>query len=158
SDVDPQRIAFYGLGIGSAVALHTAVSEGGCRALVVEGAPSLRDTLREQHQDENAVSSTLAVGFAEFVHAPDDAEPSENAAKLRMPSLWLGGGELPRGELRALLRAFVEMGGDKQLWIMPGTGAPPHALMTQDGEYQRAIARFLGSALDGAPDRVAVAW
>jgi hypothetical protein len=75
-----------------------------------------------------------------------------------MPSLWIGGADEPREELRATLRAFFEMKGDKQLWILPDTGHAPHSLLTHDGEYQRAVARFLRSALDGAPEQVAVSW
>jgi pimeloyl-ACP methyl ester carboxylesterase len=154
--VDAAKIAWFGTDIGAAIAMRTATVRGGCAALVLEDVPSLRDRLRETTATGEAASSTLAVGFAEFVHAPEDSEPADNAPKLTMPSLWLTGADRPRDQLRATLRAYVEMGGDKQLWLLPGTGRAPHGMLTHDGEYQRAIARFLRSALAGAPERIAV--
>ena len=154
--VDAAKVAWYGTDIGAAVALRTAAVRGGCAALVLEDVPSLRDRLRETTTTGEAVSSTLAVGFAEFARAPEDCEPADNAPNVKVPSLWLTGADRPREQLCATLRAYVEMGGDKQLWLLPGTGRAPHAMLTHDGEYQRAIARFLRSALDGAPERIAV--
>lgn len=158
ADVDPQKIAFYGLSLGSVVALHAAVHERCCRALVLENVPSPRDAIRARIEDRGQVATTLATGFAEFASLPEGIEPSENAALLTVPSLWIGGTDEPHDELRATLRAFFEMRGDKQLWVLPDTGRAPHSLLTHDGEYQRAVGRFLRSALDGTPEQVAVSW
>ncbi len=154
SDVDAERIAFYGLSIGSVVALHAAAHTAGCAALVLEGVPSPRDAIRTRIEARNQIASAIAVGFAEFAGLPEQFEPAENAPGLSMPSLWLAGANEPAADLQATLRAYFEMGGDKQLWVLPDTGAAPHSLLTHDGEYQRAIATFLCSALAGSPDQV----
>ena len=154
ADVDKNKVAWYGIDIGSAIALHAAVHTGGCKALVLEDMPSLRDHLRDTVGQGNAVSSTLSVGFAEFVHAPEDSEPMDNAPKVTTPSLWISGADRTANALRSTLGAYVAMGGDKQLWLVPSTSSSPHALMTHDGEYQRAVTTFLRSALDGTPDRI----
>jgi hypothetical protein len=141
------------------MALFAAAEFGGCQALVVEDTPSLRDQIRAQvAEDTGSVGTTLGAGALEFVSLPDRAEPSESAPQLRVPSLWIAGAEQPTATLQGTLRAYYEMGGDKQLWVLPGTGAPPHSLLTHDGEYQRAVAQFLCAALGGAPERVDVRW
>src|SRR5262245_29289468 len=157
-DVDADKIAYYGLSIGSIAALHAAAHHRACRALVLENVPSPRDGIRTRIESRGQVATTLAAGFAEFASVPEDIEPYENAAKLSMPSLWIGGTDEPKDELRATLRAWYEMRGDKQLWVLPDTGAAPHSLLTFDGESQRVVATFLRTALDGAPERVAASW
>jgi fermentation-respiration switch protein FrsA (DUF1100 family) len=157
-DVDAGKIAYYGVSIGSIAALHAAAHHRACRALVLENVPSPRDGIRTRIESRGQAATTLAAGFAEFASMPEDIEPSDNAAQLSMPSLWIGGTDEPKDELRATLRAWYEMRGDKQLWILPDTGPAPHSLLTFDGEYQRVVATFLRTALDGAPERVAASW
>lgn len=153
-DVDPQRIAYFGIALGSTIALHTAVREP-CAALVVESVQSPGERIRAAGE---AQGGAVPAGFLEWAAMPEGVEPQETAARLSMPSLWIAGAGEPAAELRASLRAYWEMGGEKQLWVLPETGAAPHSLLTHDGEYQRAVAAFLCSALDGAPGQVAVRW
>lgn len=157
-DVDAGKIAFYGLSFGGVFALHAAAHHAGCTALVVENVPSPRDAVRARIEARGQVAGTLAAGFAEFTGLPEDFEPADNAARLDIPSLFVAGADVQREQLRATLRAFFDMGGAKQLWILPDTAAAPHSLLTHDGEYQRTVATFLRTALDGAPEQVAVAW
>ncbi|MGE3171731.1 MAG: alpha/beta hydrolase [Planctomycetota bacterium] len=157
-EVDPDRLAFYGLGFGSVVALHAATARGTCRALVLEDVPSPTDAIAARIEQRGQMVSTLSVGFATFASLPDGIEPTETAAKVQVPSLWIAGADEPRPELRATLRAYFDAGGDKQLWLLPDTGRAPHSLLTHDGEYQRAVSAFLVSALGGEPARVATSW
>jgi hypothetical protein len=158
ADVDPRKIGYYGLAFGSVVALYAATRQHDCSALVVEDVPSPRDAIRHRIEARGQEATTLSVGFAEFAGLPDGIEPAETAAHLSMPSLWIAGTAQPPEQLRATLRAYFEMQGDKQLWAQPDTGPLPHSLLTCDGEYQRAVARFLRTALDGAPEQVAASW
>lgn len=151
-DVDRERIAFFGFGIGAAVALHEA-ARSGAAALVLENVPSLVELL-----DADGTMTSIRASVLEFGGIPENSEPVVTAKKVRSPSLWIAGAELPQRRLRAMLRAYVEAGGDKQLWVLPGTGDTPHALGTHDGEYQRNVVRFLQTALAGEPERVAVEW
>ena len=156
--VDRNRIAFYGVSIGSVAALRTAVRDYAPRALVLDEVPSPRDFIRERMQKRGEMVSTLGAGFTEFAALPEDCEPAENSAKLSMPSLWITATEAPKEQVTATLRAYYEMGGDKQLWAQAGTSSPPNALLTQDGEYQRAITTFLTTALAGSAERVSATW
>ncbi|MSR40144.1 MAG: alpha/beta fold hydrolase [Planctomycetes bacterium] len=157
-DVDPKKIAWYGIDIGSVVALHAAAHTGGCAALVVEDVPSIRQFFRATTDSGDSVSSTMSVGFAEFVHAPEDCEPSENSKGLSMPSLWITGADRSGVDIRSMMQAFTPMQGDKRLWLIPNTARSPHALMSHDGDYQRTVATFLKAALDSKTDRVAADW
>jgi len=155
-DVDKDRIAYYGLAFGSPVALNTAVREP-CRALIVENVPGLIDTISASPEVQSSTTPSVSAGILAF-GLPENVEAADNADKLSISSLWIAGADEPRDELRQTLRAYFEMGGDKQLWMLPGTGHAPHSLLTHDGEYQRAVTRFLRTALDGSPEQVSVAW
>ena len=155
-EVDPDRIAYYGIAFGSTVALNVALRDP-CRALVLENAPSLLDTLYTSPQVQESQSPGFRAGLLSL-GLPDGVEPSESSSKLFVPSLWIAGADEPRDELRQTLRAYYEMGGDKQLWMLPDTGHAPHSLLTHDGEYQRIVSRFLQSTLLGKPNHVRVAW
>jgi hypothetical protein len=85
--VDAGRVGFYGLSLGSVVALYTAVRQQGCSAIVVEDATSLRDAIAEQQRAAGS-SATFGTGIVEFTSLPDGVEPSESAAQLVVPSLW----------------------------------------------------------------------
>jgi hypothetical protein len=100
----------------------------------------------------------FAAGIAEFTSLPEEIEPDENAAKVKAPGLYIGGTEEPELDRRSLLRAFLAHKGKKQLWMLPATSRTPHSLLTHDGQYQKAVAGFLRSALDGPVERVHVEW
>lgn len=153
--VDRDRIAFYGLSIGSVAALRTAHRDFAPRALVLDDVPSPRDFIRDRMQKRGEMVSSIGAGFTEFAALPEDCEPFENSAKLAMPSLWITGTAASKDQVTATLRAYYEMGGDKQLWAQRDTGTPPHSLLTYDGEYQRVVATFLTTALAGSAERVA---
>ena len=155
-EVDPDRIAYYGLALGSTVALNVALRDP-CRALVIENAPSLVDALYTSPEVQDSESPGFRAGLLSL-GLPDGVEPAETARRLFAPSLWIAGADEPRDELRQTLRAYYEMGGDKQLWMLPDTGHAPHSLLTHDGEYQRIVTRFLQKTLMGEPDHVRVAW
>jgi hypothetical protein len=154
-DVDAAKLAYYGIGFGCSVAVHVARRHTPA-ALVLENALSIRQSLNDHVEQNEAVSKTMAIGFVEYTGLPEGTEAAENAAFLTTPSLWINGAEEQPDRLRSALAAFYEMGGDKQLWLLPETGKAPHSLLTHDGEYQRAVASFLRNALAGTPERLAL--
>ena len=157
-DVDARKIAYYGIALGSVVALRAAARQQPCAALVLENVPSARAAVREILDARGAKDVAADDALAVEQNLPRGCEPSLNSAQLTAPSLWIAGAEEPPAALAATLAAYGPMGGDKQLWLLPQTGNAPHSLLTHDGAYQQAVLRFLRSALAGAPERVAAQW
>jgi pimeloyl-ACP methyl ester carboxylesterase len=155
--VDANKIAFYGIGLGSSAALRAARLDRACQAMVLDETPSMRDFIAERARKRGDMVSTIGTGFTEFSTLPDSTDPGENAAQLAMPSLWILGAESPQETRVSTLRAWFDMKGDKQLLALPATSSPPHALLTHDGEYQRVVTTFLTSALGGSTERIATA-
>lgn len=156
--VDANKLAYYGISIGSIAALRTAAKDRAPAAMVLDDVPSPRDFIGQRQKERGEMISAVGTGFTEFAALPEASEPFENAAQLSMPSLWITGTDAPETAVVSTLRAYYAMGGDKQLWALPGTQLPPNDLLTHDGEYQRAVGTFLASALRGAPERIAVTW
>ncbi|MCA8948888.1 MAG: alpha/beta hydrolase [Planctomycetes bacterium] len=150
-DVDPDRIALFGTSLGAIAAMHAARPDDRCCALVFEHLPSLRDMLRATVADPDSALGAYSVGILEFAGLPENIEPVDNAPHVETRALFIATeNELPRNRT-ALLRAYDAFAGDKQLWVLPGTGEAPHAFLTFDGEYQRGIATFLDDAFAGRP-------
>lgn len=147
-DVDPQRIAFFGTGLGSLAAYWAARTQG-CQALVVEHLPSLREMLREAQRDDGTALSALSLGFTEAAKLPDEIEPEDVAGRVRVPTLFVASDGEPARDRKALVRTFQAHAGQKQLWLLAGTGRAPHGMLTHDGEYQARIAAFLATTLGG---------
>ncbi|HEU4417948.1 MAG TPA: alpha/beta fold hydrolase, partial [Planctomycetota bacterium] len=120
-DVDPGQIALFGTGLGSVAALWAARTQGPCKALVLEHLPSLRDMLRESMHDDGSAWSAYALGWAEFAGLPEDIEPDENAPHTKVRALFLATDQEPLRDRRALLRAYGQYGGERQLWLLAGT-------------------------------------
>lgn len=150
SDVDPQRIALFGTGLGSVAALWAARTQG-CQALVLEHLPSVREVLRESHGGDDSATTALSLGFTEFASLPEEIEPEDNAVRTKVPALFVASDGEPARDRKALVHTFGLYGGQKQLWVLQGTARAPHGMLTHDGEYQQQIAAFLGSALAGSP-------
>lgn len=149
-DVDPQRVALFGTGLGSVAALWAARTQG-AQALVLEHLPSLRDMVKESQGADGSALSAVQLGFTEFASLPEEIEPDDNAPRTKVPALFLASdGESPR-DRKALVRTYGAYAGQKQLWLMAGTGRAPHGMLTHDGEYQQQIADFLRKALAGQP-------
>ncbi|MEO6596501.1 MAG: alpha/beta hydrolase [Planctomycetota bacterium] len=157
-DVDREQVAFFGTGLGSVAALWAARTQGPCKALVLEGLPSLRDMLREGMGDDASALSAYTLGWVEFAGLPEGIEPDENAPRVKAPALFVLGDEEPARDRRALLRAYGEYGGPRQLWVLRATRAAPNGMLTYDGEYEQQIATFLQSAFANAPEHLATTW
>lgn len=147
-DVDPQRVALFGTGLGSVAALWAARTQG-AQALVLEHLPSLRDMLKESQGADGSALSAVQLGFTEFASLPEEIEPDDNAPRTRVPALFLASDGESARDRKALVRTFGAYAGQKQLWLLAGTGRAPHGMLTHDGEYQRHIATFLAGALAG---------
>ena len=152
--VDAQKIAFYGIGLGSAAALRVARFDAPCKAIVVDEAPAPRDFIVERALRRGEMVSTIGTGFTEFSALPESTDPGENAKELKVPSLWLLGSESSKETRVSTLRAWFDAGGDKQLLALHGAASPPNSLLTHDGEYQRIVAQFFAGALAGNAERV----
>lgn len=150
ADVDPQRIACYGTGLGSAVAMWAARTQH-CQALVLEHLPSLRDILRELQGDDGTAFAAMRLGFTEFANLPEDIEPDDNAPHMKAPALFLASDGEPARDRKALLRTYGAYAGEKQLWMLQGTARAPHGMQTYGDEYAQQVAFFLRHALAGAP-------
>ncbi|MBL9077877.1 MAG: alpha/beta fold hydrolase [Planctomycetes bacterium] len=148
-DVEPERTAYFGTGLGSTAALWAARTQRRCAALVLEGLPSPRAIVRESVTDDGSALSALTAGMVEFAGMPDDIEPEEGAPRLQIPALFLIGEAEPARDRIALGQSFRAYGGPKHLWLLRGTRAAPHALLQHDGEYQRRIGAFLQAAFAG---------
>ena len=136
-DVDPQRIALFGTGLGATAARWAAHTQG-CAALVLEHLP-----------DAHALAAEL--GFANADEALGDLDPpAATTASATMPALFLTGDGEPTADRLTLARAFAAHAGPRQLWLLEHTAAPPHGMGTHDGEYQQRLGTFLREALDGA--------
>lgn len=156
-DVDPEKVALFGTSLGSVAAMWAARTHPECCAVVFEHLPSLRDMLREAIDDDGSAISAYSLGVLEFTGLPENIEPSDNAPRVEARALFIAGeNELERNR-RSLLRAYSAYAGEKDLWIVPGTGQAPHAMLTHDGEYQRTIVEFLDRAFDGRPRPLAAA-
>ncbi|MCA8963798.1 MAG: alpha/beta fold hydrolase [Planctomycetes bacterium] len=156
-DVDKSKIAFYGTGLGSVAAMWAAKSQRDCVAMVLEGLPSLREQLRENVDDGSALGAyTLA--FSEFAGLPEDFEAADNAPLVKTPALFISGALEPARDRRALLTAFDQFGGPRELWVLPETGAAPHGMSTHDGEYQRTIAAYLQRQFEHSAQHLAADW
>lgn len=156
-DVDTNKIAFYGTGLGSVAALWAAKSQRDCVALVLEGLPSLRVQLAETIDDGSALGA-YTLGFTAFAGLPEDFEPIDNAPLVKTPALFVSGALEPVRDRRALLGAFDQFAGPRELWLLPQTGAAPHGMSTHDGEYQRTIATFLQRCFARGDERLAAEW
>lgn len=157
-DVDPTRIALFGSGLGSVAALWAARTQGGCKALVLEHLPSPRDMLKEAQHDDGSAGSAIVLGFTEYVGLPEEIEPEDNVGKLTMPALFLAGEQELLRDRKSLMRIYGLYPGDKQLWVMAGTGGGPHGMLTHDGEYQRRITAFLAGAFNGKAPVLRSEW
>lgn len=151
-DVDRQRIAVFGIGLGSTAAMWAAMARHG-HAVVFEHLPSLRAILRESGEDGQP-RGEFAVGMLAFAGLPEDFEPVDNAPMAKAKALFVTTQqELPR-DREALLQAFAAYAGDKQLWVVPDAGQAPSAMFRHDGEYQRRITGWLRGALGGPAEQV----
>lgn len=150
ADVDPQRIAFYGTGLGSPVAMWAARMHG-CQALVLEHLPSVRDLLRESQGDDGSAFAAVRLGFAELANLPEDFEPDDNAPHTRVPALFVATDGEPVRDRKALVRTFGAYAGPKQLWLLASTGRAPHGMLTHEGEYEARVTGFLASCFAGTP-------
>lgn len=148
-DVDPQRIAYFGIGWGAVTALWAARTQGPCAAVVLEGLTSPRAIVREATKDDGSMLGALSTGMFEFAGMPDDVEPVEGAPRTKAPALFLTGELEPERDRQAQITTFGAYGGDKRLWVLPGTRSSPHGLFTQDGEYQEQVGAFLRDAFSG---------
>ncbi|MBK8095512.1 MAG: alpha/beta hydrolase [Planctomycetes bacterium] len=154
-DVAADKIAWYGLSLGSVAALYAARTQGGCAALVLENIPGPRDNLRAGTGGDGALSAIQA-GLIEFAGLPEGIEPDENIRDLTMPMLLLCGVDEGEVDFRVFLRTAAAARGPKQIHLLPGTGHAPHSLLTHDGQYQRRVVEFLTTALAGKPAGVDV--
>jgi fermentation-respiration switch protein FrsA (DUF1100 family) len=150
-EVDRDKIALFGTSLGSVGAMWAVRTHPHCRAAVFEHLPSPRAMLREAMAGDGSAFSEYSIGVVEF-GLPENLEPLDNAPECRATALFVTG-ELENGrDRRALLAAYDAYAGDKQLWVLPGTGRAPHALLTHDGDYQRRITDFLAATFAGTRD------
>ena len=155
-DVDPQRIALFGTGLGSVAALWAARTQG-CQALVLEHLPSLRALAVPGH-DGNSALSALTAGFAEFANLPEQIEPDDNAPSVKVPALFVTSDGEPARDRLALVRTFARYGGPAELWLQAATARAPHGMLTHDGEYERRLSTFLAAALAGDANPLRSEW
>lgn len=154
-DVAADKIAWYGLSIGSVAALYAARTQGGCAALVLENIPGPRDNLRAGTGGGGPLSAIQA-GMIEFAGVPEGIEPDENIRALTMPKLLLCGVDEGTVDYRVFLRTAAAARGHTQIHLLRATAHAPHSLLTHDGQYQRRVVEFVTSALSGNPIGVGV--
>ncbi|MCA8977488.1 MAG: alpha/beta fold hydrolase [Planctomycetes bacterium] len=148
ADVDGDKIALFGTGMGSVAAMWAARMHRECRAVVFEHLPSLRAMLRESMHDDGSALSAYSLGLAEF-SLPEDIEPEDNAPRTEAHALFLATANENERDRLSLLRTHDAYAGDKWLVVLADAGRAPHAMLTHDGQYQRLITDFLSRAFAG---------
>lgn len=140
-DVDANKVALFGTGLGSLAAQWAAANEG-VAALVLEHAP---DTTSLAGRPDGR----------DYVLPPPPTPSRERAAA---PALFVGSDGEPVADRLALARTFQAYDGPKQLWLLEHTATAPHGMLTHEGTYQQTIGGFLTSALDGVLAAPASPW
>lgn len=158
SEVDRSRIALYGMGIGSTIAIKLAANEK-VAAVVADGVVSPLAAVKQQAARERgrAIGSVEA-GFLEFTHVPEGLEPEDNVDGVRAPLLLLAGSAMDLEELRATMRTHIAARDSHSLAVMNGTGSGPHGLWTHGAQYREAVDSFLRDAFSGTPQHMDVSW
>ena len=158
SEVDRSRIALYGMGIGSTIALKVAANEK-VAAVVADGVVSpLAAVKQEASRQRGRTIGSIEAGFLEFSHVPDGMEPEDNVDGVRAPLLLLAGSAMDLEELRATMRTHIAARDSHSLAVMNGTGSGPHGLWTHGAQYREAVSSFLRDAFAGTPQHMDVSW
>jgi len=146
---DVGRIAYYGLSLGSILALRAAADDGdSCAGVLVENAIHPGLVLRQQ-------AGSLGACFVETFVLPGGFDVEESAAELECPVLLIEGerdGSVGfAGHLAVFANAPVTR---RAMWVLPNTGHAPHSLLVWDGHYQTTVVEFLRGCFDGAVARL----
>lgn len=144
-DVDPRRLALFGVSLGAIVTVRVAATRREPCGYVVENLSSPHRALRDE------LGAFLA-WWVETFALPGGMEPAANAALAKQPALYVCGAW--DDGLLDHLQAADGAGGPTSSWVMTGTGHAPEGLLRHDGSYQRAIVRFLDDCVTGGPPRV----
>lgn len=148
-DVDPQKIALYGVSIGTLAALRGAARYTGVVSVVVEDVVNLKEF---EVQGDREVPSFL-MGYMAIPWALD---PETSAGELDVPLMYLSGSN--HKDLGLQFRIYRAVDGPKSMWVIPGAGHAPTPLLVQDREYQAAVGSFLEQSFAGQPESVAVSY
>lgn len=140
-DVDANKVALFGTGLGSLAAQWAASSEG-VAALVLEHVPDTK-SLADRPDGRDYVLPQ---------------QPVERHERAAAPALFVGSDGEPIADRLALARAFQTYDGPRQLWLLEHTATAPHGMLTHEGAYQQTIGAFLTSAVDGLLTAPASPW
>ncbi len=153
-EVDPAKVSVHGIGLGGVAALYASGRTRGIAGIVLESLISPREHIRAAFGD--GLGAAMQTGFVEASGMPPGAEPEEAVLRSEAPVLLLCGERERLLDRRANLRVALVAGPRAALWLLPDTEASPNAMLTHDGEYQRAVVDFL----KGTPPQpeLAVAW
>lgn len=158
-EVDGDKLALYGFGVGATLALRCAVRQTGIAAVVLEDLVSVHEEFyAAAEQQHGSLSAKVSTGMAAFSGLPDELEPGANAEQLRVPALFVGSAGASPTSRRTLLNGYLKAKGPKQLWLLPETPPAPAPLLVWHGQYQAEVAGFLRAALAGAPALLETDW
>ncbi len=158
SEVDSSRVALFGMGIGSTMAIKVAAGEK-VAAVVADGIVSPLASVKEAAERQRGRTiGGIEAGFLEFTHVPEGLEAEDNVDGVRAPLLLLAGGAMNLEELRATMRAHIAARASHSLAVMNGTGAGPHGLWTHGAQYRTAVVSFLRNAFAGTVQHMEVTW
>ena len=150
-DVDPHRIAGFGLSLGGEVLLEAAARDRRIAAVVSDGATRPMDADAVLHPA--AVERAQGWLMGQTVRAVSGMEPSPSLVALMpriapRPVLLVAGGGFP-AEIRASRRYRDAGGRSVALWTLPDTGHTA-GLRTHPAAYERRTVGFLDRALGAA--------
>jgi alpha/beta superfamily hydrolase len=150
-DVDPRRIAGFGLSLGGEVLLEAAARDRRIAAVVSDGATRPMDADAVLHPA--AVERAQGWLMGQTVRAVSGMEPSPSLVALMpriapRPVLLVAGGGFP-AEIRASRRYRDAGGRSVALWTLPDTGHTA-GLRTHPAAYERRTVGFLDRALGAA--------
>lgn len=149
-DVDADKIALYGVSVGTLPALRGASRFAGIAGVVVEDVVS-----PEEYESQREGGGGIGSFFSSYVAIPWALDPENSAADINVPMLYMTGSR--KVDLDLQFRVYNKAKGAKSLWIIPDAGNAPTALLVQDREYQWSVSRFLEQCFAGQRlERVAV--
>jgi pimeloyl-ACP methyl ester carboxylesterase len=147
-DVDPTRIAGFGLSLGGEVLLEAAARDRRLAAVVSDGATRPMDANDVEHPD----ALERAVGWLamQSVRGISGMEPSQSLVGIipriaPRPVLLIAGGGMP-AEIPASRLYRAAGGANVALWELPDTGHTA-GLRTHPAAYERRTIGFLDRAL-----------
>ncbi len=151
--IDAGRLGFYGISLGSIVAMRAASDYPGVRAVVVENCVSPDAAVGAYLQRSIGWAVRWAVvGVLDAFVLPWNIEPTDTVDDFGAPVLLIQGADDRITAPTTALAVASAAPERTSVWIVPDAGHAPDTLDAHEREVHAAVAGFFRGALgDGAP-------